>query len=59
MYDQGEVDAIFRIAIEEKLIVKWSSQLLNERFTESDINLIVSCSGGIGNGQTTAIHTGA
>jgi release factor glutamine methyltransferase len=40
MYDQGEVDAIFRIAIEEKLIVKWSSQLLNERFTESDINLI-------------------
>jgi release factor glutamine methyltransferase len=40
MYDQGEVDAMFRIAIEEKLGVKWSSRRLDERFTESDINLV-------------------
>jgi len=40
MYDQGEVDAMFRIAIEEKLGVKWSSRMLDERYTESDINLV-------------------
>lgn len=40
LYDQGEVDAIFRTCVEEKLGVSWSHGLLDGRFSESDINLV-------------------
>lgn len=40
LYDQGEIEAIFRIAIEEKLGVIWSHRLLDVRFSESDINRV-------------------
>lgn len=38
MYEPEEVDALFRISIEEKLSISWSHTLLNGRFNESDIN---------------------
>lgn len=40
MYDQAEVDALFRISIEEKLGLSWSHSLLEGRFSESDINRV-------------------
>jgi len=40
LYDRDEVDAIFRAVMEEKLGAPWSHQLLDARFSESDINRV-------------------
>ncbi|MCF8256252.1 MAG: peptide chain release factor N(5)-glutamine methyltransferase [Flavobacteriales bacterium] len=40
MYDRDEIDALFRISVEEQLGVKWSHAILGNRFSESDINLV-------------------
>jgi len=40
MYDQQEVDALFRISVEEKLGISWSHSMLDGRFSESDINRV-------------------
>ncbi len=40
LYDRDEVDAIFRTVVEEQLGVAWSHQLLEARFSESDINRV-------------------
>lgn len=40
LYDRDEVDAIFRAIMEEKLGAPWSHQLLDARFSESDINRV-------------------
>jgi release factor glutamine methyltransferase len=38
MYEPSEIDAIFRSAVKDKLALSWNHGLLNERFSESDIN---------------------
>lgn len=38
LYDEGEIDAIYRVCIEERLGLQWSHGLLDKRFSESDIN---------------------
>jgi release factor glutamine methyltransferase len=40
LYDRDEVDAIFRSVMEDRLGVAWSHQLLDARFSESDINRV-------------------
>jgi len=40
MYEPEEVDALFRISVEEKLGVRWSHAMLDGRFSESDINRV-------------------
>lgn len=40
IHELSECDAIFRMVVEDKLGRPWSHKLLDERFTESDINRI-------------------
>jgi release factor glutamine methyltransferase len=40
LYDRDEMDAIFRSVMEDRLGVAWSHQLLDARFSESDINRV-------------------
>lgn len=40
MYDRDEADAIFRAVVEDRLGIRWSHTLLDERFSESDINRV-------------------